>query len=52
MTIEELYKWAVDNGIEKYNIEARDNDGGSYVELIGADIDLDINFRHRTVRIL
>ena len=51
MTIEELYKWAVDNGVEKYDIEARDS-CGSYVGLIGADIDLDINNHYRTVYVL
>ena len=51
MTIEELYKWACENGVEKYDIEARDYDG-SYVGLIGADIDLDINNQYRTVYIL
>jgi hypothetical protein len=41
MTIEELYKWAVNNGVEKYDIEA-DIDG-NFVGIIGVDINLDIN---------
>ena len=51
MTIEELYKWAIENGVEKYDIEARDC-FGSYTILMGVDIDLDINNQNRTVYIL
>ena len=30
MTIKELYEWAVERGVENYNIEIQYRDGGGY----------------------